>query len=151
VKVDSVAAADNALVVGVVDGADHSGDRVKQDAVLEVLLGARDDGELDVDARLHRVEVVGRVAALRVGRACVRVRVVGFVHGHCDVGDRGASNARREVDCAHAQHLVGNGLRVERDGALRSAQRDVRGASGASTLGRVEHVEVAVKVEVNQL
>ena len=40
---------------GVVHGAGERGDRVEQDAVLEVLLGARDDGKLDVDARLHLV------------------------------------------------------------------------------------------------
>ena len=40
---------------GVVHGAGERGDRVEQDAVLEVLLGARDGGKLDVDARLHLV------------------------------------------------------------------------------------------------
>eukprot|EP00964_Phaeocystis_antarctica_P130887 scaffold94759_cov54-Phaeocystis_antarctica.AAC.1 len=52
------------------------------DAVLEVLLAARDDGEVDLDARLYRVEVVRRAAALRVGRARVRVLVEGVADAH---------------------------------------------------------------------
>ena len=125
-EIDCVAAADDALVVGVRDAAEERGDRVEKDAILEVLLGARDDGEFDVDARLHREKVVGWVAALRVGGARVRVLVVGFTDGHRDVGDAGAAcpgaaclgRPCPEVDRFHAQDLVGNCLHVERDGAL---------------------------------
>eukprot|EP00964_Phaeocystis_antarctica_P007197 scaffold3903_cov60-Phaeocystis_antarctica.AAC.3 len=104
------------------------------DAVLDVLLGARDDGEVDLDARLHRVEVVRRAAALRVGRARVRVLVEGGVDAHRDLGDLGAGGAPREVDRAHAALL-----------------RDVRAADAQEVIGRVEHVEVAVEIEVDQL
>ena len=53
------------------------------------------------------------------------------------------------ADFTHAQLLVGNGLRVEVDGALGAAQRSVRGADAGAALGRVQHIEVAVEVEVD--
>jgi len=143
-----------ALVLdGVLEGC-H--DRLEQDAVLEVLLGARDDGEVDLDARLHRVEVVRRAAALRVGRARVRVLVKGLFDAHRDLGDLGASG---EVDRAHAALLVLDEVLVPNDrGHLHGpAQRDVRAADGGWLPGyrwlvaRVEHVEVAVEIEVDQL
>ena len=113
-----VAALEDGFVARVLDGAGERHDRVEQDAVLEVLLGARDDGEVDLDARLHRVEVVRRAAALRVGRARVCVHVVGLADGHGDASDRGAGDARREVDGTQALLLVCDGGRVERKPTL---------------------------------
>ena len=52
-----VAALEDGFVARVLDGAGERHDRVEQDAVLEVLLGARDDGEVDVDACAHLVRI----------------------------------------------------------------------------------------------
>ena len=100
------------MVGRVLDRAGKFHDRVEQDAILEVLLGAREDGEVDIDARLYRVEVVRRVAALRVDRARVQLIVEGLAGVHRHLGDLGAGGARREAERAHAALLVGDEVRV---------------------------------------
>ena len=68
------------------------------------------------------------------------------------VASCGGTKKRLSTSCsdlAHALLLVGNGLRVEVDGALGAAQRSVRGADAGAALGRVQHIEVTVEVEVD--
>ena len=120
-EVDHVAATDQAVVVGVVDGVAESCDRVEEDAVLEILLGARDDGEFDADLGLHWVEVVAGAAALRVGRArvlrtlgargkefaaagidCCAGSDIGHRRGYTRAGRRGGCTYRVRVECAGA-------------------------------------------------